>query len=124
MLGALKACMPLQFSETSATHMLESDALATILSEHGLEVPGTAEYSGLRFGFLAPDADAQQAAAELSQAIDLLVERPVLEAALAQATTRFESELSEESFAEQQRLLKRKLEFDSRLRQMANRHAP
>jgi DNA primase len=109
---------------SDATDVLESDALATILSEHGLEVPGTAEYSGLRFGFLAPDADAQQAAAELSQAIDLLVERPVLEAALAQATTRFESELSEESFAEQQRLLKRKLEFDSRLRQMANRHAP
>ena len=107
-----------------ATQALESEDLATILSANGLEVPGTAEYSGLRFGFLAPDATAEQAAVELSQAIDLLVERPVLEAALAQATTRFESELSDESFAEQQRLLKRKLEFDKRLRQMASRDAP
>lgn len=100
---------------------LESDALTTILLENDLEVPGTAEYSGLRFGFLAPDAEVEQAAVELGQAIDLLVERPVLDAALARATTRFESELSEEAFSEQQRLLKRKLEFDNRLRQMATR---
>lgn len=103
--------------------MLENGEASTIWGKNGLEIPGTAEYSGLRFGFLSPDADAQQAAEELSQAIDLLVERPVLEAALAQATARFETELSEESFAEQQRLLKRKLEFDKRLRQMATRHA-
>jgi DNA primase, catalytic core len=102
---------------------LESETLATILQENGLEVPGTAEYSGLRFGFLAPGAEAQQAAEELAQAIDLLIERPVLEAALARATAQFESELSEESFVEQQRLLKRKLEFDKRLRQMATRDA-
>ncbi|MCJ2181737.1 DNA primase [Novosphingobium sp. 1949] len=102
---------------------LESGAISTILTSNGLEVPGTADYSGLRFGFLAPDADAHKAAEELAQAIDLLIERPVLEAALAEATSRFESELSEESFAEQQRLLKRKLEFDQRLRQMATRHA-
>lgn len=106
-----------------AARTLESGALATILLESGLEVPTTAEYSGLRFGFLAPDANAQQAAEELGQAIELLVERPLLEAALAQATARFESELSEDSFVEQQRLRKRKLEFDSRLRQMATRHA-
>ena len=102
---------------------LEKDALSTILSQNGLEVPRTAEYSGFRFGFLAPGANAEHAAAELAQAIDLLVERPVLEAALAQATARFESEVSDETFAEQQRLLKRKLEFDKRLRQMATRHA-
>lgn len=104
--------------------MLESDALATILAGHGLEVPGIADYSGLRFGFLQPGANADQATVELAQAIDLLIERPALDTALAQATTRFETELSEESFAEQQRLLKRKLEFDNRLRQMATRHAP
>ncbi|TCM21983.1 DNA primase [Novosphingobium sp. PhB165] len=106
-----------------AKEPLVSEALATILSNSGLEIPGTAEYSGLRFGFLNPDASADQAAEDLVQAVDLLVERPVLEAALAQATSRFESELSDEAFAEQQRLLKRKLEFDSRLRQMATRQA-
>ncbi|GFE72889.1 DNA primase [Novosphingobium sp. TCA1] len=102
---------------------LETSHLATILVENGLEIPGTAEYSGLRFGFLNPDTGADQAAEDLAQAVDLLVERPVLDAALARATARFESELSEEAFADQQRLLKRKLEFDSRLRQMATRQA-
>ncbi|WP_454797124.1 DNA primase [Novosphingobium lindaniclasticum] len=102
---------------------LESTRLATILVENGLEIPGTAEYSGLRFGFLNSGTGADQAAEDLAQAIDLLVERPVLDAALAQATARFESELSDEAFADQQRLLKRKLEFDSRLRQMATRQA-
>ena len=106
-----------------AVDPLESAALATILASNGFVTPEAADYAGLRFGFLGPDVDGLQAEAELSQAIELLVERPVLEAALAQATSRFESELSDEAFAEQQRLLKRKLEFDGRLRQMATRQA-
>ncbi|SLJ87829.1 DNA primase [Novosphingobium mathurense] len=106
-----------------AKDALESGELGTILTENGLQPPGIAEYSGLRFSFLHAEANEQQAVSDLAQAIDLLVERPVLEAALAKATARFESELSDEAFAEQQRLLKRKLEFDSRLRQMATRQA-
>jgi len=35
-------------------------------------------------------------------------------------TARFAGDLSEGAYAEQQRLLKRKLEFDARLRQMAS----
>lgn len=106
-----------------AAPTLERSALSTILAKEGLDVPATTEYSGLRFGFLNPEATPEQAAVELAQAIDLLVERPALETALADATARFERELSDETFNEQQRLLKRKLEFDSRLRQMATRHA-
>ncbi|PEQ11117.1 DNA primase [Novosphingobium sp. PC22D] len=106
-----------------AADTLESEALSTILSEHGLERPEPAEYSGLRFGFLDPEATPEQAASDLSSAVELLVERPALEAALAEATARFESDLSEDAFEEQQRLLKRKLEFDRRLRQMATRNA-
>ncbi len=86
-------------------------------------MPEPAEYSGLRFGFLSTTVAAEQAVAELGQAIGLLVERPALEAALGEATARFETELSDEAYAEQQRLLKRKLEFDGRLRQMASKHA-
>jgi DNA primase len=106
-----------------AAQTLESASLSTILSEHGLKGPDPAEYAGLRFGFLDPGADPAQAVQDLSRAIELLIERPVLEAALAEATERFESDLSEEAFEEQQRLLKRKLEFDRRLRQMATRNA-
>ncbi|MEJ2019730.1 MAG: hypothetical protein P8X51_16050, partial [Maritimibacter sp.] len=50
---------------SDATAVLESHTLATILQENGLEVPGPADYSGLRFGFLAPDANAEQAAEEV-----------------------------------------------------------
>jgi DNA primase len=99
---------------------LESGALATILAGQGLAAPQAQEYASLRFGFLADDVPEAQARAELAQAVGLLVERPALEAALAEATSRFERDLSEGAYAEQQRLLKRKLEFDARLRQMAS----
>ncbi len=106
-----------------STDPLETADLTSILVRHGLELPGPSAWSGLRFGFLQPEATEAQGASELAQAIELLVERPALEAALARATARFEGDLSEEAFEEQQRLLKRKLEFDNRLRQMATRHA-
>lgn len=102
---------------------LETEALRTILAQRGLAAPEAQEYASLRFGFLAEDAPEAQARAELAQAIGLLVERPALEAALAEATRRFEADLSEGAYAEQQRLLKRKLEFDARLRQMASARA-
>ncbi|GGC19995.1 DNA primase [Novosphingobium marinum] len=106
-----------------AVDSLESEGLAPILSAKGLEVPAPSEYAARPFGFLRPDTPRDLAVSELAQAIDLLVERPALEAALAEATERFESELSEEAYEEQQRLLKRKLEFDARLRQMASSRA-
>jgi DNA primase len=99
---------------------LESEQIATILAARGLAAPQAQEYASLRFGFLADDVSEAQARDELAQAIGLLVERPALEAALAEATRRFERDLSEGAYAEQQRLLKRKLDFDARLRQMAS----
>jgi DNA primase len=106
-----------------AGEALESGHLATILDQRGLAAPLAQEYASLRFGFLADDVPEAQARAELAQAVGLLVERPALEAALAEATSRFERDLSEGAYAEQQRLLKRKLEFDARLRQMASARA-
>lgn len=102
---------------------LETARLATILAARGLAAPSPDEYASLRFGFLAEDAPPDQAREDLFQAVGLLVERPALEAALAEATARFERDLSEGAYAEQQRLLKRKLAFDSRLRQMASAKA-
>ncbi|MFA7604297.1 MAG: DNA primase [Novosphingobium sp.] len=102
---------------------LESDMLATILARQGQTMPSPTDYGGMRFGFLSPDAAPAQACAELGQAIELLVERPALETALADATERLKREFTDEAYAEQQRLLKRKLEFDSRLGQMASARA-
>ena len=98
---------------------LETEALATILAARGLAAPNPDEYAALPFGFLAEDTPPDQAREDLAQAVALLVERPALERALAEATRQFERDLSEGAYAEQQRLLKRKLDFDSRLRQMA-----
>lgn len=75
-----------------------------------------------RFAFLSEATDPEAAREDLAEAVSLLVERPALEAALAAATARFETD-PEGAFAEQQRLLKRKLEFEARLGQMATLRA-
>ena len=103
-----------------AGEALETGHLSTILAARGLAAPDPVEYASLRFGFLADNAAPDLARESLAQAIGLLIERPALEAALAEATARFERDLSDGAYAEQQRLLKRKLEFDARLRQMAS----
>jgi len=76
-----------------------------------------------RFTFLMEGSDPQGAREDLAEAVALLVERPALDAALADATRRFEQTFEEEAFEEQQRLLKRKLEFERRLGQMASKRA-
>ena len=75
-----------------------------------------------RFSFLVEGADPQDAREDLAEAVSLLVERPALEAAIAEATARFEAD-PEGAFAEQQRLRKRKLEIEVRLGQMARKRA-
>jgi len=76
-----------------------------------------------RFSFLVEGTDPQGAREDLAEAVSLLVERPALEAALSDATARFERTFEQEAFDEQQRLLKRKLEFERRLGQMASKRA-
>ena len=99
---------------------LETANLATILEDRGMAAPDPVEYAALPLGFLVDDVAVDQAREGLAQAVGLLIERPALEAALAEATGRFERDVSDGAYAEQQRLLKRKLEFDARLRQMAS----
>jgi DNA primase len=75
-----------------------------------------------RFSFLVEGTDPQAAREDLAEAVALLVERPALEAAIAEATARFAND-PEGAFAEQQRLRKRKLEIEVRLGQMARKRA-
>ncbi|GAA5050387.1 DNA primase [Erythrobacter westpacificensis] len=75
-----------------------------------------------RFSFLMEGHDPDEAREDLAEAVALLVERPALEAAIAEATRHFDTD-PEGAFAEQQRLRKRKLEIDSRLGQMARKRA-
>ena len=87
---------------------------------HGIGQPAPPDKT--RFAFLQEGYDPESAAEDLAEAVSLLVERPALDAALAAATARFETD-PEGAFAEQQRLLKLKLEFEARLGQMASKRA-
>jgi DNA primase len=100
---------------------LESEGLRTILLERGLRLPSAQDYAGMRFGFLGSGGDS--AGDELAEAIALLVELPAVEEALGAATKRHEAEFSDESFAEQQRLLQRRLALLARLGQMGRARA-
>jgi DNA primase len=96
---------------------LESADFATIWAKRGLHPPSPDDYSRIRYAFLVDDAEEAAAEAAMALAITVLVEEPRLDAAIEQATARFDIE-------EQQRLLKRKLEFDARLRQTAGMQPP
>jgi len=74
------------------------------------------------FSFLVEGTDPRTAREDLAEAVALLVERPAIEAAIAAATARFETD-PEGAFAEQQRLRQRKLEIESRLGHMARKRA-
>ncbi len=105
----------------NADQPLESSDVLTILAKRGLRAPLADDYAGMRFGFL--DSKAPDAADELAEAVDLLVGLPAVEAALAEATRRHEAEFSDETFAEQQRLLQRRLALLARLGQMGRTRA-
>ena len=102
----------------AAAEMLDSHVQSPISLPEGLPAPP----ANTRFAFLDKGTDPVNAREDLAEAVSLLVERPALEAALAEATARFETD-PEGAFAEQQRLLKRKLEFEARLGHMASRRA-
>ncbi len=63
----------------------------------------------------APSETLERAHRDLAEAIKVVTARPGLEAALAEATRRVQDDLTDESFAEQQRLLKAKQNFHDRL---------
>jgi DNA primase len=109
---------PLGDRTDSAAQSLESERLRPILTTRGIRLPGQIDYAGLPFGAIAAGDPGL-----IAEAVELLVEMPRVEAAMAQATARAENELSEESFAEQQRLVQRRLALRARLGQMGRARA-
>ncbi|MDT0507842.1 DNA primase [Novosphingobium sp. MMS21-SN21R] len=96
--------------------VLESADLDPILAERRLRSPSAKDYAGMRFGFLT--GDGEQSSGELAEAVALLVELPAVEEALAAATLAHETAFSDDSFAEQQRLRKRRVDLFARLEHM------
>lgn len=96
---------------------LEGENATSILAEAGLG-PAAEELcrtNGLAFSFLRGDADPSRARRDLGEAIDVLVTRPVIEQALAEATRAFGDTTDEAAFAEQQRLTREKQDVERRL---------
>jgi DNA primase len=103
---------------TAIDALLDGDAGAPI-SGAGILTPPP---DSACFSFLVEGTDPKVAYEDLAEAVALLVERPAIEAAIAAATARFETD-PEGAFAEQQRLRERKLEIESRLGHMARKRA-
>jgi len=118
-LAALVDCL---VELADAAQPLDRTSLATILGERRLLPPSSADYAGLRFAFLADDADPVEARADLAEAVALLVERPAIDSALAAAERRFVED-PEGAFAEQQRLLQTRLALERRMMQRATARA-
>jgi len=63
--------------------------------------------------------DPDRVARDLEEAVRVIAQGPELEAALVEATRRFESDFSEANFAEQQRIRALKADHDRRLAELA-----
>jgi DNA primase len=100
-----------------AGHSLEADDARSILTDAGLgrAADDLCRTNGLAFSFLRGDADPARAERDLGEAIDVLVTRPMIEQALAEATRAFGTTTDEISFAEQQRLTREKHDVERRL---------
>ena len=93
---------------------LDSSALATIFEQQGLAPPAPGDYARVPYPFVSDDVDGALVADALAAAVAMLVEEPAIDAAIEDATTRFD-------LAEQQRLLARKRELAERLRDVTSR---
>ena len=92
---------------------LESQALATTLVERGARLPTIGDCGNIPYPFLVDGTAADQAVACLEAALAVLVEGPVVDAAIRAAT-----EAAELDFEEQQRLRTRKAELETRLKEL------
>ncbi len=102
--------------ETAET--LDLSAQSPISLERGLPAPPEKAH----FAFLDEGTDPGDAREDLAEAVSLLVERPALESALAEATARFERD-PEGSIAEQGRLRERLLALNERLKRFGRKKA-
>ena len=99
----------------TATETLERRDTLPISSDSGLPPPPDKH----RYTFLREGSDPDRAREDLAEAVALLVERPALELAISAATDRFDVD-PEGAFAEQQRLLAKKREFERRFGRIVN----
>lgn len=115
------ALLNVMLNESFAKESLDTDGLITILDEKLYNVATALLHSnGKVFAFNRGEASSKgdglsSASRDLGEAIRLMKQRPALEEALERATRLASLEMTDETFAEQQRLRNEKKAFDDRI---------
>lgn len=96
---------------------LDTARLRTILAASGFDRQAgeLLRADTLPFTFTQREWDAGRAALDLGEAIAVLVARPQVDAALAEATAAVQARFSDEAFERQVALVRRKAELEARL---------
>ncbi len=102
---------------TSGEH-LDRTALQTILAGKAANVD--VRRGAMRFSFTQHGSNPQVALGDLGAALEAVIARSEIEAALGEATRRLEKDFSEAAFAEQQRLIAAKKSYNDRLASLAS----
>lgn len=97
--------------------VLDSARLLTILARSGFDTIATdlLRADSLSFSFTQRDADEDRARADLDEAIAVLVARPAVDAALAEATAAVATRFDEDAFARQVALVRERQGLEARL---------
>ncbi len=129
-----EALSGLQIADSALAQLLDAMIAAsfrkeTVETQGLLTILGQGEVYNMAKGMLRADTftftphrmttDPGRAARDLDEAIRVMAQGPELEAALAEATKRARENLTEESFAEQQRVHRLKMDHDRRLAELA-----
>lgn len=123
------ALLNVMLNESFAKESLDTDGLITILGEKLYNAATALLHSnGKVFAFNRGDAGSggdglSSVSKDLGEAIRLMKQRPALEEALERATTQASLEMTDETFAEQQRLRHEKKAFDDRIIEFFRRDA-
>ncbi|SEJ59783.1 DNA primase [Sphingobium sp. AP50] len=128
MLSALQIGDPL-LAQLLAAMISASFRKETVETQALLTILGQGELYNMAKGMLRADAftltpdrmttDPDRLARDLEEAVRVMAQGPELEAALVEATRRFENDFSEENFAEQQRIRVLKADHDRRVAELA-----
>jgi DNA primase len=97
---------------------LDRQGLETILADKA--VGSDVRRGAMRFSFTQAGSNPQVALGDLAAALEVVIARTEIEAALGEATRRLEQEFSEPAFAEQQRLMAAKKSYNDRLASLAS----
>jgi DNA primase len=117
-LGRLfEAVVELALEERARAEKLDSGSLVTILQQSGFDTVASdlLRADAMPYSFTRATGDERQACEDLDEAIAILVTRPEVDAALAEATSAMQARFTDEAFARQVALVNEQRALDERL---------